>query len=81
MTHMIAKICNLEVGHFVHNIGNAHLYLNHIDQARLQLQREPRDFPQLQINRTPNSIFDYEFEDLKIIGYNPHPTIKAPIAV
>lgn len=81
LTHMIAKICNLEPGYFIHNIGNAHLYLNHIDQAKLQLSREPYPLPQIKIKRTPNSIFDFKYDDFELVNYKSHATIKAPIAV
>lgn len=78
---LIAHECGLEVGEFVHTIGDAHIYLNHIDQVKEQLSREVRDLPTLTINPEKTSIFDIEMEDLTIEGYNPHPGIKAPIAV
>ena len=81
LTHLIAHECNLEVGEFIHSIGDAHIYLNHIDQVKVQLSREPRSFPVLKINPVKKSIFDIELEDLTIEGYEPHPAIKAPIAV
>ena len=81
LTMMIAGAVGLEPGEFVHTLGDAHLYLNHVDQAREQLSREPRDLPTMEIVRTPPSIFDYRFEDFRLEGYDPHPSIKAPIAV
>lgn len=80
LTHMIAQQCDLEVGEIVHSIGDLHLYSNHLDQARLQLTRDPRALPQLVIKRKPESIFDYQFDDFEIAGYDPHPHIPAPIA-
>ena len=81
LTHLIAHECGLEVGEFIHSAGDAHIYLNHIDQVKEQLSRELRDLPTLKINPEKKSIFDIEMEDLTIEGYNPHPAIKAPIAV
>lgn len=81
LTHMIAQVCNLEVGDFVHTIGDAHLYTNHFDQARLQLSRSPYPLPQLKLNKEIKNIFDFRFEDIEIINYQSHPTIKAPIAI
>ena len=81
LTHLIAHECGLEVGEFIHSAGDAHIYLNHIDQVKEQLSREPKDLPTLKINPEKKSIFDIEMEDLTIEGYNPHPAIKAPIAV
>lgn len=81
LTHMLAQQCDLEVGDFVWTGGDCHLYNNHFDQVRLQLSREPRPYPKLVIKRKPDSIFDYKFEDFEIVGYDPHPTIKAPVAV
>jgi thymidylate synthase len=79
-THMIAQQCDLEVGEIVHSIGDLHLYSNHLEQARLQLTRNPRPLPKLSIKRRPESIFDYKFEDFEILGYDPHPHIPAPVA-
>lgn len=81
LTHMFAQQCDLEPGDFVWTGGDVHLYTNHLDQARLQLAREPFPLPKLNILRKPESIFDYRFEDFQIEGYQSHPTIKAPIAV
>ncbi|ABC32507.1 thymidylate synthase [Hahella aquimaris] len=81
LTHMFAQQCDLDVGDFIWTGGDVHLYNNHLDQAKEQLDREPRPLPQLQIRRKPASLFDYEFEDFEITGYDPHPHIKAPVAV
>ncbi len=81
LTHMLAQQCGLEPGTFVWTGGDCHLYSNHIEQARLQLTRDPRPLPQLHILRTPASIDAYEYEDFEIVGYEPHPHIKAPVAV
>ncbi|MHA6204411.1 thymidylate synthase [Dyella soli] len=81
LTHMIAQVCGLGVGDFVHTLGDAHLYNNHIEQARLQLSREPRPLPRLQLNPEVRSLFDFRFEDIAIAGYEPHPAIRAPVAV
>ncbi len=81
LTHMIAQECELEVGDFVHTFGDVHLYLNHLDQALTQLEREPRPLPQLKLNSEVRSVFDFEFNDIEVVNYDPHPAIKAPIAV
>ncbi len=81
LTHMIAQQCNLDVGDFIWTGGDCHLYSNHLDQAREQLSRKPFPLPKLHIRRKPNSIFDYQFEDFEIVGYECHPAIKAPVAV
>lgn len=81
LTHMLAQQCDLEVGDFVWTGGDCHIYNNHFDQVRLQLSREPRPYPKLVIKRRPDSIFDYRYEDFEIVGYDPHPHIKAPVAV
>ena len=81
LTSMMAQVCELEPGEFVHTLGDAHLYDNHLDQARLQLGRGPRTLPALELNPDIHSLFDFRFEDIRIIGYDPHPHIKAPVAV
>ena len=81
LTMMFAQVCELEPGDFVHTLGDAHLYLNHLDQARLQLTREPRALPQLRINPDRKAIDDFVQSDVELIGYDPHPGISAPIAV
>ncbi len=80
LTHMVAQQCHLEAGEIVHSFGDLHLYSNHLEQARLQLTRAPRTLPTLVIKRRPDSLFDYQFDDFEIIGYDPHPGIPAPIA-
>jgi thymidylate synthase len=81
LTHMIAQQADLEVGDFVWTGGDCHIYSNHLEQVHLQLSRDPKPLPQLSIKRKPASIFDYEFEDFEVIGYDPHPAIKAPVAI
>ncbi|EHI0455555.1 TPA: thymidylate synthase [Escherichia coli] len=81
LVHMMVQQCDLEVGDFVWTGGDTHLYSNHMDQTHLQLSREPRPLPKLIIKRKPESIFDYRFEDFEIEGYDPHPGIKAPVAI
>ncbi|MFN7054453.1 thymidylate synthase [Hyphomonas sp.] len=81
LTMMMARATGLEPGEFVHTLGDAHLYLNHLDQARLQLTREPRDLPVMLMNPDKTDLFGWEYEDFRVDGYNPHPHIKAPVAV
>jgi thymidylate synthase len=81
LTMMIAQVAGLEPGDFVHTLGDAHLYLNHVEQARLQIAREPFPLPQMTINPQVKSIFDFEYEDFELVGYNAHPHIKAEVAV
>ena len=81
LTHMVAQQCDLEPGDFIWTGGDCHLYSNHLEQVELQLSREPRPYPRLNIARKPDSIFDYRYEDFEIVGYDPHPHIKAPVAV
>jgi len=81
LTHLIAHVCNLEVGEFVHMLGDTHIYLNHIEQVKKQLAREPRPYPNVKLNPAIQSIFDFKYEDINFENYDPHPGIKAPIAV
>ena len=81
LTMMMAQVCKLQPGEFVHTLGDAHLYLNHVEQAQLQLTREPRPLPTMHINPAVKSIFDFQYEDFRLDNYDPHPSIKAPIAV
>lgn len=81
LTHLIARETGLEVGEFVHTMGDAHLYNNHFDQVRTQLSREPRPLPKLVLSEKPASIFDFDVADISLEGYDPHPGIKAPISV
>ena len=81
LTHMVAAECKLDVGDFIWTGGDCHLYLNHLEQAKTQLERRPFPLPTLQIKRTPDSLFDYQFDDFEFINYQSHPPIKAPIAV
>jgi thymidylate synthase len=81
LTLMIAQVVGLQPGDFVHTLGDAHLYLNHLEQADLQLTREPRPLPQMIINPAVTSLFDFKYEDFDIVAYDPHPGIRAPVAV
>ena len=81
MLLMIAQVTGLQPGEFVHTLGDAHLYNNHLEQAKIQLQRSPRPAPRVTLNPEVKSIFDFRYEDFEVSGYDPHPTIKAPIAV
>jgi len=81
LTHMVAQVCGLKVGDFVHTIGDAHIYLNHFDQVNTQLSRETYELPTLKLNEDITDIFAFKYEDIKVEGYKCHPTIKAPIAV
>ena len=81
LTLMIAQVCGLQAGDFVHTLGDAHLYLNHLEQTQLQLSREPRSLPTMQINPDVTDIFSFKFTDFTLQGYDPHPGIKAPVAV
>ena len=81
LTHMLAQQCDLGVGEVVVTMGDAHIYLNHIEQVKVQLTREPRQLPKLVLKRKPESIYDYKFEDFEIVGYDPHPHIPAPVSI
>ena len=81
LTLMVAQACDLAPGDFVHTLGDAHLYSNHLEQAREQLAREPRPLPRMELNPAVKSLFDFKYEDFTLVGYDPHPAIKAPIAV
>ena len=81
LTHMLAQVTNLKAGEFIHTFGDAHLYNNHLQEAELQLSREPRPLPRLKINPNIESLFDFSFEDFDLTGYDPHPHIKAPVSV
>jgi len=81
LTHMLAQQCDLDLGDFIWTGGDCHIYANHAEQVALQLSREPRAYPTLVIKRRPDTIFDYAFEDFELQGYDPHPAIKAPVAV
>ena len=81
LTMMVARVCGLQAREFIHTFGDVHLYRNHIDQARTQLGREPRPLPKMTLNPEIRTIFDFRFDDFELIGYDPHPHIKAPIAV
>ena len=81
LTLMVAQVCDLKPGTFVHTFGDLHLYSNHLDQAKLQLTREPRPLPRLKLNSEVKNIHDFKFEDFELTGYDPHPHIKAAVAV
>jgi thymidylate synthase len=81
LLHMVAQVTGLEPGTFVHTLGDAHIYSNHIEQIKMQLAREPRKLPRLKINPDVKDIFDFKFEDFEIVDYNPHPHIAGGVAV
>ncbi len=81
LTYMIAHVCNLEPGELIISLGDAHIYLNHLEQVQEQLSREPRELPELKILRKVQNIDDFKYSDFELVGYNPHPHIKAPVAV
>lgn len=81
LTMMVAQVCNLGYGDFVHTLGDAHLYANHLEQAELQLSREPMALPTMELNKDVKSIFDFQYDDFKLLNYEPYPAIKAPVAV
>ena len=81
LTHMIAHVSNLNVGDFVHTFGDAHIYTNHVEQVKLQLQRKPMNLPKIELNSSVNNLFNFQYEDIKIIDYQSHPHIKAKVAV
>ncbi|HMN69075.1 MAG TPA: thymidylate synthase [Bdellovibrionales bacterium] len=81
LTMMVAQVCDLRLGDFVHTLGDAHLYRNHLEQAKLQVSREPRSLPQMKINPAVKDIFAFKYEDFELLGYDPHPAIKAQVAV
>jgi thymidylate synthase len=81
LTMMVAQVVNLKLGEFVHSFGDAHLYLNHLEQARLQLSRSPRPLPEIRLNPEVNSILDFQYEDFQLLHYDPHPHIKAKVSI
>ena len=81
LTMMVAQVCDLELGDFVHTLGDAHLYLNHLEQAELQLSREPRKLPVLKINPDVKELLDFKYEDFELLNYDPHPHIKGAVAI
>ncbi len=81
LIHLIAQVCNLKVGEFIHSFGDAHIYLNHLEQVHLLLSRKPKPLPIIRLNPTKKNIFDFCYEDIHLIGYDPYPTIKAEVAV
>ena len=81
LTMMVAQVCDLEFGEFIHTLGDAHIYSNHFEQTELQLSREPRPLPKMTINPEVKSMFDFKYEDFKLENYDPHPHIKGKVAV
>ena len=80
-THMVAHVCKLKVGDFIHTFGDAHIYINHFDQVKLQLSRKPNKLPSLKIKRSVKDIFDFKYDDFEILNYNPHPHIKGVVSI
>ncbi len=78
---MVAQVCDLQPGDFVHTFGDAHLYLNHLEQVNLQLSRQPYPLPQMKLNPSVKDIFAFQFSDFELVGYQSHPHIKAPVAI
>ncbi len=81
LVHMVAQVCDLEVGEFIHTLGDAHIYSNHFDQVKLQLSRDCKSLPQLKLNPKIKNIFDFTYGDIEIVNYDPHPAIKAEVAI
>lgn len=81
LTLMMAQVCGLQPGDFIHTFGDVHIYLNHMEQVELQLSREPRPLPQMKLNPAVKSLFDFTYDDFELVGYDPHPAIKAPVAI
>ena len=81
LLQMMAQVTGLKAGDFIHTLGDAHIYLNHLEQVKLQLSREPRDLPQMRINPDVKNIFDFKFEDFELVNYNPHPHIAGKVSV
>jgi thymidylate synthase len=81
LTMMVAQVCDLEPGEFIHTLGDAHIYTNHLDQVKLQLGREPKGLPRMEINKEVKSLFDFTYEDFTLVGYDPHPAIKGVVSV
>ena len=81
LTMMVAQVCNLGLGDFVHTLGDAHIYTNHFEQTKLQLSRETRTLPRMEINPNVKDIFNFKYEDFQLLDYNPHPHIKGKVAV
>ena len=81
LTLMVAQVANLKPGEFIHTLGDAHLYLNHLEQVQIQLARDPRSLPSMRLNPEKTSLFDFDFDDFELLNYDPHPSIKAPVAV
>ena len=81
LTIMVAQVCGLEIGEFIHTFGDVHIYSNHLDQVNLQLKRKPKKLPKIKINKAIKDIFEFTFDDFELIDYNPHPGIKAAVSI